>query len=83
MIDASDIKKAREIIVEEIKSYTEQGMSEIVTCKYLANKYDCYWQALQKLAHQKFTSLIVAANTAEKILEKQNDSGSDRINGCR
>ena len=26
MIDASDIKKAREIIVEEIKSYTEQGM---------------------------------------------------------
>jgi hypothetical protein len=74
MIDANDINKAREIIAEEIKSYTKQGMSEIVTCKYLANKYDCYWQALQKLAHQKFTSLKIAAKTAEKILEKQNES---------
>ena len=73
MIDANDIKKAREIIAEEIKSYTDQGIGEIATCKYLAKKYDCYWQALQKLAHQKFTSLKIAANTAEKILEKQND----------
>ncbi len=52
MIDANDIRKAREIIAEEIKSYTEQGMSELATCRYLANKYDCYWEALQKLAKQ-------------------------------
>ena len=76
MIDANDINKAREIIAEEIKSYTDQGMSELVTCKYLANKYDCYWEALQKLAHQNFKSLKKSAETAEKILEKQNDNQS-------
>ena len=73
MIDANDIRKAREIIAEEIKSYTEQGMSEIATCKYLANKYDCYWEALQKLAHQNFKSIKKSVETAEKILEKQNE----------
>ena len=76
MIDADDINKAREIIAKEIKTYTNQGMSELVTCKYLANKYDCYWEALQKLAHQNFKSLKKSAETAEKILEKQNDNQS-------
>ena len=76
MIDASDIKKAREIIVEEIKSYTDQGISEISTCKYLANKYDCYWQALQKLANQNLKSIKKSLETSEKILEKQNDNQS-------
>ena len=71
MIDANDIKKAREIIVEEIKSYTDQGIGEIATCKYLANKYDCYWQALQKLANQNFKSVKKSVETAEKILDKQ------------
>tara|TARA_A100001515_G_scaffold102433_1_gene83126 strand:- start:21 stop:293 length:273 start_codon:yes stop_codon:yes gene_type:complete len=74
VIDANDIKKAREIIAEEIKSYTEQGMSEIATCRYLANKYDCYWEALQKLANQNFKSIKKSVETAEKILEKQIDS---------
>tara|TARA_R100001163_G_C5029358_1_gene170022 strand:- start:78 stop:314 length:237 start_codon:yes stop_codon:yes gene_type:complete len=76
MIDANDIKKAREIIVEEIKSYTDQGISEISTCKYLANKYDCYWQALQKLANQNLKSIKKSLETSEKILEKQNDNQS-------
>jgi len=74
MIDANDISKAREIIAEEIKTYTSQGMSELVTCKYLANKYECYWEALQKLAHQNFKSLKKSAETAQKILEKQNET---------
>ena len=73
MIDANDIRKAREIIAEEIKSYTNQGMSEPSTCKYLANKYDCYWAALQKLAHQNFKSIKKSVEIAKKILEKQND----------
>ena len=73
MIDANDIKKAREIIAEEIKSYTDQGIGEIATCKYLANKYDCYWQALQKLANQNLKSIKKSLETSEKILEKQND----------
>ena len=74
MIDANDIKKAREIIVEEIKAYTDQGIGEIATCKYLANKYHCPWQALQKLAYQNFKSIKKSVETAEKILEKQNDN---------
>jgi len=48
-------------------------MSEIVTCKYLANKYDCYWQALQKLSNQSLKSIKKSVETAEKILKKQND----------
>ena len=76
MIDANDIKKARDIIVEEIKSYTNQGIGEIATCKYLANKYDCYWQALQKLANQNLKSIKKSLETSEKILEKQNDNQS-------
>ena len=71
MIDASDIKKAREIIAEEIQSYTDQGINEIATCKYLAKKYDCYWEALQKLANQNFKSVKKSVETAEKILDKQ------------
>ena len=74
MIDANDIKKAREIIAEEIKSYTSQGIGEIATCRYLANKYDCYREALQKLANQNFKSIKKSVETAEKILEKQIDS---------
>ena len=74
MIDANDIKEARKIITDEIKSYTEQGINEIATCKYLANKYDCYWEALKKLAHQNFKSIKKSVETAEKILEKQNET---------
>ena len=74
MIDANDISKARKIIAKEIKTYTNQGMSELVTCKYLANKYECYWEALQKLAHQNFKSLKKSSETAQKILEKQNET---------
>ena len=74
MIDANDISKAREIIAEEIKSYTDQGIGEIATCRYLANKYECYWEASQKLAHQNFKSLKKSSETAQKILEKQNET---------
>ena len=73
MIDANDIKKAREIIAEEIKSYTDQGIGEIATCKYLSKKYNCYWGALQQLANQSLKSIKKSVETAEKILEKQND----------
>jgi len=74
MIEAVDIQKAREIISKEIKTYCEQGISEISTCRYLANKYDCYWGALQKLANQELKSIKTSVETAEKILEKQNDN---------
>ena len=73
MIDANDISKARKIIAEEIKSYTNQGITEIATCRYLAKKYDCYWGALQKLSNQNLKSIKKSVETAEKILEKQND----------
>jgi hypothetical protein len=76
MMDANDIKKARKIIIDEIKSYTEQGINEIATCKYLANKYNCYWGALQQLANQSLKSIKKSVETAEKILEKQNDKRS-------
>ena len=72
MIDANDINKARKIIAEEIKSYTEQGINEIATCKYLAKKYNCYWGALHQLANKNFKSIKKSVETAEKILEKQN-----------
>tara|TARA_R110000803_G_scaffold101462_1_gene169339 strand:+ start:82 stop:303 length:222 start_codon:yes stop_codon:yes gene_type:complete len=73
VIDANDISKARKIIAEEIKSYTNQGITEIATCRYLAKKYDCYWGALQKLSNQNLKSIKKSVETAEKILEKQND----------
>ena len=73
MIDANDIKKAREIIAEEIKSYTDQGIGEIATCKYLSKKYNCYWGALQQLSNQSLKSIKKSVETAEKILEKQNE----------
>jgi len=73
VIDANDIRKARKIIAEEIKSYTNQGITEIATCRYLAKKYDCYWGALQKLSNQNLKSIKKSVETAEKILEKQND----------
>lgn len=74
MIDANDIKEARKIITDEIKSYTEQGINEIATCKYLANKYNCYWKALQMLANQNLKSIKKSVETAEKILEQQNET---------
>tara|TARA_A100000171_G_C2038024_1_gene99017 strand:- start:225 stop:446 length:222 start_codon:yes stop_codon:yes gene_type:complete len=73
MMDANDIKKARNIITDEIKSYTEQGINEIATCKYLSKKYNCYWGALQQLSNQSLKSIKKSVETAEKILEKQND----------
>ena len=73
MIDANDIKKAREIIAEEIKSYTDQGIGEIATCTYLSKKYNCYWGALQQLSNQSLKSIKKSVETAEKILEKQNE----------
>tara|TARA_X000000950_G_scaffold201364_1_gene242461 strand:+ start:311 stop:529 length:219 start_codon:yes stop_codon:yes gene_type:complete len=72
-MDANDIKKARNIITDEIKSYTEQGINEIATCKYLSKKYNCYWGALQQLSNQSLKSIKKSVETAEKILEKQND----------
>ena len=74
MIEANDIAKASQIIKDEIETYCLQGLSEISTCRYLANKYDCYWQALQKLANKNLKSIKKSLETAEKILEKQNDN---------
>ena len=73
MIEAKDIAKASEIIKDEIQTYCEQGLSEIATCRYLANKYNCYWGALQKLANKELKSIKTSVETAEKILEKQNE----------
>jgi|TARA_R100000081_G_C4764475_1_gene141857 hypothetical protein len=75
MIDADDINKARKIIAEEIKSYTDEGIGEIATCRYLAEKkYNCYWGALQQLANKSLKSIKKSVETAEKILEKQNET---------
>ena len=41
-----------EIIKDEIQAYRKQGLSEISTCRYLAYKYDCYWQALQIITNK-------------------------------
>tara|TARA_R110001583_G_scaffold142064_2_gene294349 strand:- start:4805 stop:5026 length:222 start_codon:yes stop_codon:yes gene_type:complete len=73
MIEAKDIAKASEIIKDEIQAYRKQGLSEISTCRYLSYKYDCYWQALQKLSNNKIQSCKKAAEVSQKILENQND----------
>ena len=56
MIEANDIAKASQIIKDEIETYCLQGLSEISTCRYLANKYGCYWQSLQKLSNNQIKS---------------------------
>jgi len=71
VIEAVDIQKARQIIAKEIKTYCEQGLSEISTCRYLAHKYDCYWQALQKLSNNEIKSCKKAVEISKKILEKK------------
>jgi len=70
MIEANDIAKASQIIKNEIETYCLQGLSEISTCRYLANKYDCYWQSLQKLSNNQIKSCKKATEISQKILEK-------------
>jgi len=74
VIDANDIRKAREIISEEIKSYTELGLGLHGVAVYLGKKYNGNPDAIKKLASGKLKSTKKSVEVAEKILEKQIDS---------
>jgi hypothetical protein len=69
MKSASEIKKARSIITNEVNEYLDIGATKISTYKAIGEKYEIDWKGCKNFIEKKVTGFQVLQKYAQKILE--------------